>query len=232
MTTRSTPAKPRKKKPAAKAAKPAARKPRDAAKRRWGSRQNAAPDEARARIVQAARTCYARQSVSGTTMTDIATEAKVVRATLYRHFASREAVMLAVFREETRLFLEQCRRDMGEPESFCEFFRNYLVYTVRMAPNTRMHEDLFSDSSALWVSRNFIADPESVGLATEFFRLSFRVAQRVGEIRKDIDLVELIEYAARILMSFMLLPEAHPRSEAELAAYFDRYLISALRPRS
>lgn len=236
-TTKTTAAKPRGTATASKPTKPArgakaagTASAANATRRRWGSSQNAAPDEARARIVLAARACYMRQSVSGTTMADIAAEAKVVRATLYRHFASREAVMLAVFRDESREFLEQFRKDKGEPERFCDFFRNYLVYTVRKAPGTRMHEDLFSDNSALWVSRNFIADPESVGIATNFFRESFRVAQRVGEIRKDIELPELIEYAARVLMSFMLLPETRKRTEAQLGQYFDKYLIGALRP--
>ena len=43
----------------------------------------------RDRIVRAARACYAQKSAEKTTMEDIASQANVGRATVYRHFANR-----------------------------------------------------------------------------------------------------------------------------------------------
>jgi AcrR family transcriptional regulator len=196
---------------------------------RWGAGQNAAPDEARMKLIAAARACYAKQAIEKTTMADIAARAKVARATLYRHFPNREAVLMAVFREETRDFLDLFRSKVGEAESFCEFLLDYLVFTLKQAPQTPLHQALFSEQAALWVSRNYLDDPESIKLTVDFFRESFRVARRVGEIRDDIDLDEIVGYQARLLLTFLLMPNTEIKNEVQLRAYLERHFIRALR---
>lgn len=213
-----------------KVTKPVVRRQRLVVQRRWGSQENAAPAEARERITAAARSCYSRKGIAQTTMADVAAAAKVVRATLYRYFPSRESVLLAVFREEIRSFLDRFRSEVGEAERFCDFLLDYLVFAVRAAGSTPLHREFFAEQSALWVSRNYLGDAESLGLTIAFFRESFQVARRVGEIRDDVELDEIIEFAARMLMSFVLLvPDASRKSEAQLRDYFDKYLIRGLR---
>lgn len=206
---------------------------RKAATQRWGAGQNATPDEARLKLILAARTCYAGQAIKQTTMADIAARANVARATLYRYFPNREAVMLAVFREEARDFLYLFRRKVGEAESFCEFLLDYLVFTLKHAPKTPLHQALFSEEAALWVSRNYLGDPESMQLTADFFRESFRVARRVGEVRDDIDLDEIVGYAARLLLSLLLMPlDARYKSETQLRGYLERHFIRGLRAKA
>lgn len=202
---------------------------RKEARRRWGNQENAAPVEARERITAAARACYTRKGIAQTTMADVADEAKVVRATLYRYFPSRESVLLAVFREEVRRFLDAFRKRVGEAESFCDFLLDFMVFSLRTAPVTPLHRELFAEQSALWVSRNYLGDAESIGLTIAFFRESFQVARRVGEIREDLELAELIEFAVRHLISFMLLPDSARKTEAQQRSYFEKHLIRGLR---
>ena len=162
--------------------------PHEDAPRRWGGQENAAPAEARERITAAARECYARKGSAQTTMADVAAEAKVVRATLYRYFPNREALLLAVYREEIRIFLDRLSDKVGSVDGFCDFLLSYCVFTVQQAATTPLHREFFSEQSALWVSRNYLSDAESIGLTIAFFRESFQVARRVGEIRADLDL--------------------------------------------
>ena len=202
---------------------------RKPAAQRWGAGQNAAPDEARMKLIAAARACYADQPIEKTTMADIAARANVARATLYRHFPNREAVLLAVFRDEARDFLDLFRRKVGEAESFCDFLLDYLVFTLKNAPKTPLHQALFSEQAALWVSRNYLGDPESMQLTADFFRESFRVARRVGEIRDDLDLDEIVAWSARLLLSLLLMPPTEYKTEAQLRGYLERHFIRALR---
>lgn len=181
------------------------------------------------KLIAAARACYAGQPIEKTTMADIAAHAKVARATLYRHFPNREAVLLAVFRDEARDFLELFRRKVGEAESFCEFLLDYLIFTLKNAPKTPLHQALFSEQAALWVSRNYLGDPESMQLTTDFFRESFRVARRVGEIRADLDLDEIVGYGARLLLSLLLMPPTAYKTDTQLRGYLERHFIRALR---
>ncbi|MFN8104775.1 MAG: helix-turn-helix domain-containing protein [Acidimicrobiia bacterium] len=57
------------------------------------------------RIVDAALACYARSGVTATTVNQIAAEAGVSRATLYRTFDGRAGIELAVVRREALAFL-------------------------------------------------------------------------------------------------------------------------------
>jgi len=210
------------------APKTAVRPPKPAP-RRWGGQENAAPDEARERIIAAARRCYARESIAQTTMAEVAAEAKVVRATLYRYFPNRESVLLAVFREEIRSFLDRFEKAVGRADRFCDFLLDYCVYSVRRAAATPLHAEFFEEQSALWVTRNYLGDAESLGMTLAFFRESFEQAQHSGEIRKDLDLGEIVEFVARVLMSFMLVPDVPRRTETQLRRYFDKHLLRGLR---
>lgn len=58
------------------------------------------------RIIDAALACYGRVGVSRTTVDDIAEEAGVSRATLYRTFAGRSGIELAVVHREAAAFFD------------------------------------------------------------------------------------------------------------------------------
>src|SRR3546814_9749490 len=52
----------------------------------WRSDAPSSVDDARDRLIDAAETCFTRFGVAKTTLEDIATEAGVSRATVYRYF--------------------------------------------------------------------------------------------------------------------------------------------------
>ncbi len=62
-----------------------------------------APHAARARLIEAALTCVARCGVSKTTLDDVAREAGVSRATLYRVFRGKRELFGAVVEQEAAL---------------------------------------------------------------------------------------------------------------------------------
>lgn len=185
----------------------------------------------RDRIVRAARVCYAQKSAEKTTMEDIASQANVGRATVYRHFANREAVLLAVFRVEVRNTMAALAQVVGHPDSFCDLFLQYLLFVVRYAQITPTHKMLFTESGALWVSRTFISDAETLQIALDFFAPAFNRARARGELREDADLSDLIEFSGRLLISLLLIPGPVNESEAALRAYFERHVIRHIRAR-
>lgn len=64
------------------------------------------PDESQQHILDAAETVFARQGVPDATMTDIATEAGVSRAILYRHFGDRDSIVLGVLERAAGRLME------------------------------------------------------------------------------------------------------------------------------
>ena len=67
------------------------------------------PDTARDRLLDAAEACFERSGISKTTVEDIAKQASVSRATVYRYFAGRDAVVSGVILRATERYLERVR---------------------------------------------------------------------------------------------------------------------------
>lgn len=80
----------------------------------------------RQRIVRAARGCFLSDGVSGTSFDTIAQRAGVSRATVYLHYASKEALLLAMLEEDWRA---QCALyatlpgNATQPAAFAEWLR-------------------------------------------------------------------------------------------------------------
>jgi AcrR family transcriptional regulator len=162
-------------------------------------------------------------------MERIAARAQIGRTTLYRYYPRREDVLMAVFHEAIRQFLEQFRRETRKPAGFCDYLLKYLVYAVRKAPATELHKLFFTAESALWISRAYLGDQGAVDLTTAFFRDLFHEAQASGEITPDLSLHEIIRFAVRVLISLFIVPEPGITSDSALRAYFERNLIRSLR---
>lgn len=80
----------------------------------------------RQRIVRAARNCFLSEGVAGTSFDAIARRAGVSRATVYLHYASKEALLLAMLAEDWQA---QCALyaslpgDAARPAAFAQWLR-------------------------------------------------------------------------------------------------------------
>src|SRR5579884_535271 len=110
--------------PAADRAKRAGRstvKPRGAGalrRPRWGHDAPADSADGRNRLLDAADACFARYGVVKTTMADVAAEAGISRATLYRYFGDRDQLILGVLLREARGLLARLDEDFMRQDRF------------------------------------------------------------------------------------------------------------------
>jgi len=72
--------------------------------------------ERRAQLIRAAVTAFARQGFAATGLEDVAREAGVTRAIIYRHFASKTELYQAVLED----IQERLRARLGPPDSYDE----------------------------------------------------------------------------------------------------------------
>ncbi|GAA1123326.1 TetR/AcrR family transcriptional regulator [Kribbella jejuensis] len=73
-------------------------------------------DRRRAQLLQAAATAFARQGFAATGLEDVAREAGVTRAIIYRHFASKTELYQGVL-DDTQ---ERLRERLGSPDQYDE----------------------------------------------------------------------------------------------------------------
>lgn len=170
----------------------------------WGDRPPADDDEARARLLDAAETCYERRGIGRTTVDDIAKEAAVHRTTVYRYFGTRDDVLAFVMLRETEGVIVVAESALSGAGTFEDRLLDALDGTLGIVAKSRWLRILFS--------------PESLGMAVAVsasgaFRDRIRgvlrphveAAKSAGELRTDLDPDATADWLVRV--SQMLLME-------------------------
>ncbi len=142
-------------------------------------------DEARARILEKAERTFLAHGYSRVTMDDIATELRMSKKTLYRHFSSKEELGAAALEasiarlgEKLEALLADERLDFGER---LEGFARTLA--GRYASAATVLRDLQRDAPALW-QRLLELRRESVQAR---FGAFLAAGVKAGAIRSDVE---------------------------------------------
>lgn len=148
-----------------------------------------ATTDKRDRILDAALGLFAERGFHGTPVPMVAEQAKVGAGTIYRYFASKEALVNALFRREKQLILEAILNGfpmtLPPRKQFAHFFRSVLAYAEK-------HRDSFR---FLEHHHHAYLDAESKALEAKVLTLAHAYFVETGkqEVTKDV--------APEILMS-------------------------------
>ena len=162
-------------------------------------------DEAskRLRIVDAALRCVRAKGLRGTTVEEIASEAGMARATLYRAFpGGRESVLRAVTETETARFFSSLAVDLAAASDLAELLVTLITGSARRLDSSVMVAALWREQPDVVLSRlAFSGMDETLALASDFSWPFF--AQWMGEdpARRAGELV------ARVILSYLMSPE-------------------------
>lgn len=194
---------------------------------RWGDASPNDPDLARGRLLDAAEECFARFGISKTTVEDIAKQAQVSRATVYRYFPGRDAVVSGVILRETDRYLERVRPRVESQTDLGSAILEFVEVTLRAARRDETVGLLFNSDEAL--DSVGIIEGTSVSLfemVTAFFAPIF--AERPNELRADVSTDDAAEWILRTVLSFLTVSGPKRRSQAGLDSYLRRFLLPAL----
>jgi AcrR family transcriptional regulator len=99
---------------------------------RLGRPPGATSDATRARILLAARDCFARTGYAGTTNKDIADRAGITAAAIYQYFESKTALYLATVRDAQAELVPEFEQAVAEQTSTRAAFRALLSASARL----------------------------------------------------------------------------------------------------
>lgn len=159
-------------------------------------------DPASGRILDAALELAAASGLRHLTMEDVARAAGVGRATVYRRFGDRDALVDALSTREARRCLAELAAASDPSASVVDHFAEGFVVSIRLL---REHPLL---RRLVLVERQTLLQALDDGLfelARGFLAERIRVAQQLGEAR-DVDPDEAAEILTRVTTSFALLP--------------------------
>lgn len=140
----------------------------------------------RERILQSAREVFAEYGIDAQ-MDDVARRAGVGVGTVYRHFPTKEALMVELVRQKFRLFTTRAREafeDGGDPfDVFAELLRSNAATAARDAS---MQHALAGVGEHIWTQ----AQAEQEELQAVSGELMAR-AQRAGTMRPDVGAADI-----------------------------------------
>lgn len=191
-----------------------------------GRRDVPGASQVEGRIIQAALRCFARWGVSKTTVDDIARDAGISRATVYRTFpAGRDSILDAVVDSERRAFFQHLGAVLSEASDPEQMLRTGL---------SEAWKHLAGDEVLVFLVKH---EPEVVLRNVAFEQLESLIAvcrELVSPyLERWLDPVQaarLAEWATRVAVSYAIAPPAwlpRPASADGIAQWADR-LASAL----
>lgn len=171
----------------------------------WRSDTPATLDEARDRLIDAAETCFSRFGVAKTTLEDIATEAGVSRATVYRYFdGGRDEIILGVVLREANVFLDSLQRRVQRQSNLADAVVEGILYTVASVRKNQNLALLFAPEVAGQTTTIAGASTALFELTTDFLRPIFEQASGEGQLRDGVVAEDAAEFVLRMILSLQI----------------------------
>ena len=195
----------------------------------WRSDAPSSVDDARDRLIDAAETCFTRFGVAKTTLEDIATEAGVSRATVYRYFeGGRDEIILGVVLREGKQFLEALGRRVQREETLSAAIVEGVLYTVAAVRKNEHLALLFAPEVAGHTTSIAGASTALYELTQDFLRPIFEQARAAGQLRDGIIAEDAAEFVLRIILSLLSVAGPRTRSQAKEREFLRTYCAGAI----
>lgn len=195
----------------------------------WRSEAPTSVDDARNRLVDAAEACFTRFGVAKTTLEDIATEAGVSRATVYRYFeGGRDEIILGVVLREGREFLASLGRRVQREQTLEDAIVEGVMYTVAAVRKNDHLALLFAPEVAGHTTSIAGASAALYDLTQDFLRPIFEQARTAGQLRDGIIAEDAAEFVLRMILSLLSVAGPRKRSQAKEREFLRRYCAGAI----
>jgi AcrR family transcriptional regulator len=179
-------------------------------------------------ILDAAESCLQRFGPAKTTVEDVAQAAGVSRATLYRQFGTRDALLLAVAAREADRVATEAELFLRQFDDVGSWLVEGMLFCIRQIPNRPLLAQFLDPQELGAASRMVLTSERMIAIGSEILRPMFEPALAAGRLRQGVELDTLIEWILRILLSYLAVPGPESRSEDQLRRLFETLLLPAV----
>jgi AcrR family transcriptional regulator len=179
-------------------------------------------------VLNAAKACYLRLGVAKTTAADIAAEAGISRATLYRRFPSHEDIFISVLARDSLEMVQVCEARLQGIDDPAEHIVEGMLYVLDEIPRRPLHAHLFRDEASPWVINQTMPAEKLHNICVAM--LGDMPGLRLlpdGQSRREIDY--LAEWILRALISYAMVPSHRARNRDEMRQFLHAMLDPTIK---
>ncbi|OUC99978.1 TetR/AcrR family transcriptional regulator [Streptosporangium minutum] len=189
-------------------------------------------DELRARILDAAYEQFCRMGIRRSTMEDVARRAGVSRITVYRRFATKDALVEHVVRREFRRYFDRFLIDIEQARTAADRVVLGFVSSLRAIRRNPLIGGLIATEPDLLVPSMINDGGRTLATVRQFVAGQLRREQRAGNVSSDLDTDLAAELMVRISASFLAIPShvIDLDDDEQLAGVARQFLVPMLEP--
>jgi AcrR family transcriptional regulator len=188
-------------------------------------------DDTSSRILDAAYDQFCRMGIQRSTMEDVAKRAGVSRITVYRRFATKDALVEHVVRREFRRYFDQFLVDIEQAETAEDRVVLGFVSSLRAIRRNPLIGGLINDEPDLLMPSMIGEGGQTLATVRQFVAGQLRREQRAGTVSKTLNTDLVAELMVRVSASFLAVPSqvVDLDDEEQLAAVARQFLVPMLR---
>ncbi|GAA3155257.1 TetR/AcrR family transcriptional regulator [Nonomuraea salmonea] len=189
-------------------------------------------DELRTRILDAAYEQFCRMGIRRSTMEDVARRAKVSRITVYRRFATKDALVEHVVRREFRRYFDRFLIDIEQAGTAADRVVLGFVSSLRAIRGNPLIGGLITIEPDLVVPSMVADGGHTLATVRQFVAGQLRREQRAGHVSEELDIDLVAEMMVRVSASFLAVPSmvVDLDDDEQLAGIARRFLVPMLEP--
>jgi len=180
------------------------------------------------RLLDAAESCLERYGASKTSMEDVAKTAGLSRATVYRYFENRDALLLGVASRQASNLATEALGYLRQFDNMADWLVEGLLYTLREIPKRPAFASLAMSLDTSSASRLFLGSTGMIEIGANVLSPMFATAKAQGLIREDVEVDMLIEWLLRVLWTYLNVPSQVATDEEGMRKLFRMMLIPAV----
>ncbi|MEB3963209.1 TetR/AcrR family transcriptional regulator [Streptomyces kunmingensis] len=172
-----------------------------------GSVEEADPDdEVAARLLDAAFEQFCRMGIKRSTMADVARIAGVARITVYRRFATKEALVEQVVRREFRRYFDQFSVEIQAAGTVADRVVVGFVSSLRAIRHNRLIGGLMTVEPDTVIPSMTGDGGRTLFVVQQFVAQRLRQEQCAGQVAAEVDVDVVAEMMVRVCTSFLVVP--------------------------
>jgi AcrR family transcriptional regulator len=182
----------------------------------------------RERLLDAAEGCLQQFGPQKTSMEDVARAAGMSRATVYRYFENRDALLLGVASRQASSLAAEAVRYLGQFNTISDWLVEGLLFTLREIPQRPVFASLVTSLDSSAASKLLLGSSGMIQIGVNVLRPMFANAKGQGLLREDVDIDMLIEWLLRVLWTYLNAPSQVATDEDGMRKLFHMMLIPAV----